>query len=66
MFVRHTVDDIDLEREIITKHGGRITDISYYIPEFKEPLTRIVENYEDNTSSGKFINVIEHETKQNT
>ncbi len=64
VFVRHKVDDIDLEREIITKHGGRITDISYYIPEFKEPLTRIVENYEDNTSSGKFINVIEHETKQ--
>ena len=23
-----------------------------------------MENYEDNTSSGKFINVIEHETKQ--
>ena len=41
MFVRHTVDDIDLEREIITKHGGRITDISYYIPEFKERLDKI-------------------------
>lgn len=64
VFLKHSIDKIDLERDIITKHGGRITDISYYIPEFKEPLTRVVDNYDDENSSDEFIDKIESESKQ--
>lgn len=48
IFLKHSVDLIDLEQEIITKYGGKINDISYYIPEFNEPLVRTIdENDED-------------------
>lgn len=52
IFVKHSVDLIDLEREIITKHGGKITNISYYIPEFKEPLVRTIDDYDDDSIKG--------------
>lgn len=52
IFVKHSVDLIDLEREIITKHGGKITNISYYIPEFKEPLVRTIDDYDDDSING--------------
>jgi len=52
VYVKHSVDLIDLEREIITKHGGKITNISYYIPEFKEPLIRTIDDYDDDSFKG--------------
>ncbi|MEE3418977.1 MAG: 3H domain-containing protein [Methanosphaera sp.] len=52
IFVKHSVDLIDLERDIITKHGGKITNISYYIPEFKEPLVRTIDDYDDDSING--------------
>ncbi|RAP53252.1 MAG: hypothetical protein BZ138_01465 [Methanosphaera sp. rholeuAM270] len=64
VFLKHSIDQIDLERQIITKYGGKITDISYYIPEFKEPLTRSVEGYDDEYNSHEFISHIEHDSKQ--
>lgn len=60
VFLQHSVDQIDLEREIITKYGGRITDISYYIPDFKEPLKRIISNYDDENSK-RFISHINND-----
>ena len=59
VFLKHSLNDVDLERDIITKYGGRITDISYYIPNFKEPLTRRVDNYDDDMSSDEFFKHIE-------
>ncbi len=47
VFLKHPVELIDLEREIITKYGGKITDISYYVPEFKEPLVRTIDDYDE-------------------
>lgn len=64
VFLKHSIDKMDLERDIITKHGGRITNISYYIPDFKEPLTRVVENYDDESYSDEFMSIIEHKSRQ--
>lgn len=63
VFLKHSVDEIDLEHEIITKYGGRITDISYYIPDFKEPLRRVISNYDDDENSKKFITQIHNDIK---
>ena len=63
VFLKHPVDQIGLEREIILKYGGRITDISYYIPEFKEPLTRIISNYDDDECTKNFLYQIHNDMK---
>lgn len=64
VFFQHSIDEIKLEREIITKYGGKITDISYYIPEFKEPLTRTIDGYDDEYNSHEFITHMEADSKQ--
>lgn len=64
VFLKHSIEDISLERDIITKYGGKITDISYYIPEFKEPLIRAVDEYDDEFNSEEFINNLEIDSKQ--
>ena len=64
VFLQHSIEEIDLERQIITKYGGKITDISYFIPEFKEPLTRKIDEYDDEFNSHKFISHIESDSKQ--
>ena len=64
VFVKHSLDELALERSIITKHGGKVSDISYYIPEFKEPLTRTVDNYDDDISSEDFIKRLHEDKKQ--
>lgn len=38
--VKHDVEDIGREAEIILKHGCTLEDIEYHLPEFKEPLVR--------------------------
>lgn len=63
VFLKHTVDQIELERQIITKYGGRVTDISYYIPEFKEPLKRVISNYDDDENTKKFLYQIHNDIK---
>ena len=63
VFLKHPVDQIDLEREIITKYGGRITDISYYIPDFKEPLKRVISNYDDDENTKNFLSQINNDMK---
>ena len=63
VFLKHTVEQIDLERKIITKYSGRITDISYYIPEFKEPLKRTISNYDDDENTKKFLYQIHNDPK---
>ncbi len=60
VFLRHSIDEIEKEHEIITKYGGRITDISYYIDDFGEPLTRNIENYNDEDFSQKFIDKLKN------
>lgn len=62
IFLKHGVDKIDLERDIITKYGGRIIDISYYMPDFKEPLRRNFLDYDDEKSSSEFLNQIHTNT----
>lgn len=64
VFMKHSLDDIELEREVITKYGGRIADISYYIPNFKEPLTRRVDNYDDDASYEGFLKNIKGNTNK--
>jgi len=63
VYLRHSLDDIALERDIIIKHGGRITDISYYIDDFDEPLRRTVTNYDDNKYSEDFLTNIHDNQK---
>ncbi len=38
----HEVSDIRKESEIILKHGCTLENIEYHLPEFKEPLARII------------------------
>jgi len=38
--VKHDVDDIGREAEIIVKYGCTLEDIEYHLPEFREPLIR--------------------------
>ncbi len=61
VYLKHPIDKIDEEHDIITRNGGRITDISYYIPGFNQPLTRHVDSYDDHEETGNFINNIEHD-----
>lgn len=56
VFLKHSIDDIDLERSIISKHGGRISDVSYYVSDFNSPLTRVIDDYDDNL---EYINDVE-------
>lgn len=60
VFLKHDIDSIDKERKIITEQGGRITDISYHIPDFKEPLKRMVVDYDDDANFTRFINNIQN------
>ncbi len=38
--VKHDVENINKEANIILKHGCTLEDIEYHFPEFKEPLSR--------------------------
>lgn len=47
---KHSVDDITIENQIVLeKYGGRIVDVLYKVPGFKEPLKRkfSVSDYEE-------------------
>lgn len=61
--LKHSVDDISIENEIvIKKYGARIENVSYILPGFKEPLKRRVNVY-DYDESMKFTDNLEKNKK---
>lgn len=60
VFLQHSIEDIDLEREIVMEYGGKINDISYYIPELKEPLTSPMDDYDEDISSHELSNLTDN------
>ncbi len=64
MIFRHSVDELDVETDIIlNKYGGRIMDVSYFLPGFGEPLKRKVNVY-DPIEAKRFINLLEENPKR--
>ena len=64
MIFRHSVDQLDVETDIIlNKYGGRIMDISYFLPGFSEPLKRRVNVY-DPVEAKRFIKLLEENPKR--
>lgn len=64
MIFHHTVDQLEEETEIIlNKYGGRIMDVSYFLPGFGEPLKRKV-NVFDPVEAKRFINHLEENPKR--
>ncbi|MCD7782190.1 MAG: hypothetical protein LUG89_05800 [Methanosphaera sp.] len=60
IYLKHSLDDIDLEHKIITQLGGRITDISYYLEDSDEPLTRQIRNYDDEKYVNEFFDKLDN------
>jgi hypothetical protein len=59
MLFRHTVDQLGEETSIILeKYGGRIVDVSYFLPGFGEPLKRNV-NVFDPVEAKRFIDKLQ-------
>lgn len=55
MLFKHSVDELEDETSIILdKYGGRLVDISYFLPGFGEPLKRKI-NVFDPVESKRFI-----------
>jgi len=64
MLFRHSVDQIGEETSIILeKYGGRMVDISYFLPGFGEPLTRNV-NVFDPVEAKHFIEKLQETPKR--
>lgn len=64
MIFRHSVDQLDVETDIIlNKYGGRIMDVSYFLPGFGEPLKRKVNVY-DPVEAKRFIKLLEENPKR--
>ncbi|HHT19586.1 MAG: 3H domain-containing protein [Euryarchaeota archaeon] len=64
MIFRHSVDQLEVETDIIlNKYGGRIMDVSYFLPGFGEPLKRKVNVY-DPVEAKRFINLLEENPKR--
>lgn len=56
MLFKNSVDDLEsLTDIIINKYGGRLVDVTYYLPGFGEPLKRKVNVY-DPEEAKRFIN----------
>ena len=56
----HEVTDIRKETEIILKHGCTLENIEYHLPEFKEPLTRII-GLSDKNQLDRFLESLERD-----
>jgi Predicted small molecule binding protein (contains 3H domain) len=64
MIFRHSVDQLELETDIIlNKYGGRIMDVSYFLPGFGEPLKRKVNVY-DPSEAQRFIKLLQENPKR--
>jgi hypothetical protein len=56
LLFKNSVDDLEnLTKIIIDKYGGRLVDVTYYLPGFGEPLKRRVNVY-DPVEAKRFIN----------
>ncbi len=66
MLFKHSVDQLGEETSIILeKYGGRIVDVSYFLPGFGEPLKRNV-NVFDPVEAKRFIDKLQgHTTEEN-
>ncbi|MFB2622871.1 3H domain-containing protein [Methanothermobacter marburgensis] len=56
--VKHDVEDIGREAEIILKYGCTLEDIEYHLPEFKEPLVRKI-GVSEKKELERFLNALE-------
>jgi uncharacterized protein len=64
MLFKHSVDQLEDETSIILdKYGGRMVDVSYFLPGFGEPLNRKV-NVFDPVEARRFIDRLEKNPKR--
>ena len=64
MLFKHSVDQLEDETSIILdKYGGRMVDVSYFLPGFGEPLKRKV-NVFDPVEARRFIDRLEKNPKR--
>ena len=64
MLFKHSVDQLEEETDIILdKYGGRIVDVSYFLPGFGEPLRRKVNVY-DPVEAKRFITQLNKNPKR--
>jgi 2-phosphoglycerate kinase len=64
LLFHHSVDQLIEETKIIiNKYGGRIVDVSYFLPGFGEPLKRNVNVY-DPVEAERFIKLLEENPKR--
>ena len=64
MLFKHSVDQLEDETSIILdKYGGRMVDVSYFLPGFGEPLKRNV-NVFDPVEARRFIKKLEDNPKR--
>lgn len=64
MLFKHSVDQLEEETSIILdKYGGRLVDISYFLPGFGEPLKRKI-NVFDPVESKRFIERLNENPKR--
>jgi uncharacterized protein len=64
LVLQHTVDQLEAVTHIVlNKYGGRIVDVSYFLPGFGEPLKRKVNVY-DPVEAERFINLIKKNPKR--
>ena len=57
--VKHSVEDIRKESEIILKYGCTLENIEYHLPEFTEPLARKV-GVSDISQLNRFLTSLEN------
>lgn len=64
MILKHPVDGLEQEIDIvIEKYGGRIVDVSYFLPGFGEPLKRKVNVY-DPREAKRFVQHLKENPKR--
>jgi uncharacterized protein len=64
LVLQHTVDQLEeVTHIVLNKYGGRIVDVSYFLPGFGEPLKRKVNVY-DPVEAERFINLIKKNPKR--
>lgn len=64
MLFKHSVDQLEEETSIILdKYGGRMVDVSYFLPGFGEPLKRNV-NVFDPVEAKRFIDKLDENPKR--
>ncbi len=64
LLFQNSVDDLgELTNIIINKYGGRLVDVTYYLPGFGEPLKRSVNVY-DPVEAERFINRLNSNPKR--